>query len=149
MIDNWRDAFIALSSVAAAILFIRGLKQLSSPPRARRGNQLAALGMAIAVVATLFTRGMDNHLLILIGIAVGAVPSIFFAQTVKMTPMPQMFAIFNGIFRTPFSLGSVSVILCKTCVSLVLLLLFYRGATISPYFFSKRQFPFLNRKRLM
>ena len=108
MIDNWRDALIDWSYVVAAILFVVGLKQLGSPATARRGNQLAAIGMAIAVVATLFTRGLDNRLLILVGIAVGAVISVYPARTVKMTAMPQMVAIFNGMGGATAALVSVA-----------------------------------------
>jgi H+-translocating NAD(P) transhydrogenase subunit beta len=73
------------------------LKLLSSPATARRGNQIAALGMAVAVVATLFMPGMQNLPLILVGLAIGAVLSAFASRRVKMTAMPQMVAIFNGM----------------------------------------------------
>ena len=81
----------------AAVCFIVGLKLLSSPATARRGNQIAALGMAIAVVATLFMPGLHNIWLILVGLAIGAVVAVFPARSVKMTAMPQMVAIFNGM----------------------------------------------------
>ncbi len=97
MIDNGRDAVIDLSYVIAAVLFIVGLKQLSNPATARRGNQLAAIGMAVATVATLFTPGLHNIVLIIVGIIIGAAASVFPARTVKMTAMPQMVAIFNGM----------------------------------------------------
>ncbi len=97
MIDNGRDAVIDLSYVIAAVLFIIGLKQLSNPATARRGNQLAAIGMAVATVATLFTPGLHNIVLIVVGIVIGAAASVFPARTVKMTAMPQMVAIFNGM----------------------------------------------------
>jgi len=108
MIDNGRDAIIDLSYLVATICFIIGLKQLGSPASARRGNQLASVGMAIAVLATLFTRGMENHLLILLGIAVGAAISVYPARTVKMTAMPQMVAIFNGMGGATAALVSVA-----------------------------------------
>ena len=107
MIDNGRDALIDLSYIAAAILFIYGLKQLSSPGTARRGNRLAAIGMAVAIIATLFTRGMDNHLLIIVGIVLGALPSIWSSRRVPMTAMPQMVAIFNGMGGATAALVSV------------------------------------------
>jgi NAD(P) transhydrogenase subunit beta len=108
MIDNGRDAAIDLGYLIATVLFIVGLKQLSSPATARRGNQLAAIGMAVAIVATLFTRGMENHLLILVGIVIGAAASIYPARTVKMTAMPQMVAIFNGMGGATAALVSVA-----------------------------------------
>ena len=107
MIENWRDALIDLSYVVASVLFIVGLKQLGSPATARRGNQLAAVGMAVAVLATVFTRGLQNHLLIVIGIVVGAGASIVPSRTVKMTAMPQMVAIFNGMGGATAALVSV------------------------------------------
>ncbi len=107
MIDSWREAAIDLSYVVAAVLFIVGLKQLGSPATARRGNQLAAIGMAVAIVATLFTPGLDNLLLIVIGIVLGAAASIYPARTVKMTAMPQMVAIFNGMGGATAALVSV------------------------------------------
>jgi NAD(P) transhydrogenase subunit beta len=82
----------------AAILFIVGIKQLSSPRTARNGNLVAAVGMGIAVVATLVDPSIDPRRLLLIfaamalGTAVGAVS----ARRVAMTDMPQMVALFNG-----------------------------------------------------
>jgi NAD(P) transhydrogenase subunit beta len=96
ILDN-RVLLINIAYLIAAICFIVGLKQLSSPATARRGNQIAGLGMAIALVATLFMPGMNNIWWILIGLAVGAVLAVYPARTVKMTAMPQMVAIFNGM----------------------------------------------------
>ena len=94
--DN-RVVLINIAYLIAAVCFIVGLKLLSSPATARRGNQIAALGMAIAVVATLFMPGLRNIWLILVGLAIGAVAATFPARSVKMTAMPQMVAIFNGM----------------------------------------------------
>ncbi|MCD6032440.1 MAG: transhydrogenase subunit beta [Thermomicrobiales bacterium] len=96
VLDN-RVVLINVAYLIAAVCFIVGLKLLSSPATARRGNQIAALGMAIAVVATLFMPGLHNIWLILIGLAIGAVLAVFPARSVKMTAMPQMVAIFNGM----------------------------------------------------
>ncbi len=95
-----RDNLVLLINIAylvAAVCFIVGLKLLSSPATARKGNQVAALGMLIAVVATLFMPGLHNVGLILAGLVIGAVIATFPARTVKMTAMPQMVAIFNGM----------------------------------------------------
>jgi len=108
MIDNWHDAIIDLAYVVAAIFFIIGLKLLSSPASARRGNQLSAIGMAIAIVATLFTPGLDHIVLILVAMVIGAAVSIYPARTVKMTAMPQMVAIFNGMGGATAALVSVT-----------------------------------------
>jgi proton-translocating NAD(P)+ transhydrogenase subunit beta len=107
MIVDARDAAIDLSYLLAAILFIVGLKQLSSPATARAGNRLAAIGMAIALVATLFTPGLRNIPLILIGLVIGAAISTYASEKVKMTQMPQMVAIFNGLGGATAALVSV------------------------------------------
>jgi H+-translocating NAD(P) transhydrogenase subunit beta len=96
LFDN-RVVLINVAYLIAAVCFIVGLKLLSSPATARRGNQIAALGMTIAVIATLFMPGMNNIVLILIGLAIGAVAAVYPARSVKMTAMPQMVAIFNGM----------------------------------------------------
>jgi NAD(P) transhydrogenase subunit beta len=97
MIENWHDAAIDISYVIAAVLFIVGLKRLSHPSTARQGNQLSAIGMGLAIVATLFQPDLHNHVLIIIGLVIGAAASIYPARVVKMTAMPQMVAIFNGM----------------------------------------------------
>jgi H+-translocating NAD(P) transhydrogenase subunit beta len=94
--DN-RVVLINIAYLIAAVCFIVGLKLLSSPATARRGNQIAALGMAIAVAATLLMPGLRNIWLILLGLVIGAVVATFPARSVKMTAMPQMVAIFNGM----------------------------------------------------
>jgi NAD(P) transhydrogenase subunit beta len=96
ILDN-RVVLINVAYLIAAVCFIVGLKLLSSPATARRGNQIAALGMTIAVVATLFMPGLHNIWLILVGLAIGAVAAVYPARSVKMTAMPQMVAIFNGM----------------------------------------------------
>jgi NAD(P) transhydrogenase subunit beta len=107
MIVDGRDAAIDLSYLVATVLFVVGLKLLSSPATARRGNQIAAGGMALAIIATLFTPGLRNIPLMLIAIAVGAVASVLAAQRVLMTQMPQMVAIFNGMGGATAALVSV------------------------------------------
>ncbi|HEU0116459.1 MAG TPA: NAD(P)(+) transhydrogenase (Re/Si-specific) subunit beta [Thermomicrobiales bacterium] len=101
------ETIIQLCYLAAAVLFIIGLKRLSSPATARYGNRLAALGMAIALVATLFTPGLRNLPLILIGLVIGAAVSTYASEKVKMTQMPQMVAIFNGLGGGTAALVSV------------------------------------------
>ncbi len=85
-----------LSYLFAAVLFIFGLKRLSSPATARTGNMIAATGMLIAVVVTLLDQAVLNYTQILIGIAIGSVIGAAAARLVKMTDMPQMVGIFNG-----------------------------------------------------
>ena len=87
---------INLWYILAAALFVFGLKQLSSPATAVRGNFLSALGMLIAVAVTLFSREILDFRWILIAAALGAVIGAFAAQRVAMTGMPEMVALFNG-----------------------------------------------------
>ena len=81
----------------SAVCFILGLKRLSHPKTARSGNFLAALGMLIAIAATLASSDVLDLQLIAIGIGIGAVIGLLFATRVQMTEMPQMVAIFNGL----------------------------------------------------
>ncbi|MEJ2312969.1 MAG: NAD(P)(+) transhydrogenase (Re/Si-specific) subunit beta [Gemmatimonadales bacterium] len=90
------DLYIWLAYLLSAVLFILGLKQLSSPETARRGNRIAAVGMLLAVVATLLDRQIIDFSWILIGLVVGTLTGAIMARTVKMTAMPQMVAVFNG-----------------------------------------------------
>lgn len=90
------EAWINLAYLLAAVLFIVGLKGLAHPRTAVRGNQLGALGMLIAVVATLAHRQILSFELIIAGIVVGALVGAVLALKVPMTAMPQMVALLNG-----------------------------------------------------
>jgi NAD(P) transhydrogenase subunit beta len=78
-------------------LFILGLKQGTHPRTAKRGNMIAAIGMAVAVVTTLLLDGMGNWGLIIIGLAAGSAIGAIASTRVKMTEMPQMVALYNGV----------------------------------------------------
>ena len=80
----------------AATCFIIGLKRLSHPKTARSGNIIAAVGMLIAIVATLVSSDILDLRLIAIGLIIGSTIGALFAARVQMTQMPQMVAIFNG-----------------------------------------------------
>jgi proton-translocating NAD(P)+ transhydrogenase subunit beta len=90
------DAITALYIVAFS-MFIYGLMQGTHPTTAKRGNLIAAAGMAIAIVATLLRSDVGNWGLIVIGIAIGTAVGVPAARNVKMTAMPQMVALFNGV----------------------------------------------------
>jgi NAD(P) transhydrogenase subunit beta len=90
------DLIVALYIVAFS-LFILGLHMLRGPRTAVRGNLVAAVGMAIAVIATLLHDEIGDWPLIAVGIAVGTAVGIPAARNVKMTAMPQMVALFNGV----------------------------------------------------
>ena len=99
---------INLVYAVAAILLIVGIKRLSSPATARSGNVVAAVGMTIAVVVTLFSPEIDSYWLIAAGILVGAVIGVASARLVRMTAMPQMVALFNGVGGGAAALIAVS-----------------------------------------
>ena len=86
-----------LAYLAAGALFIIGIRRLRTPETARSGNTLAALGMTIALVATLFVIEFRGLLLIGIAALLGAIIGAISAQRVKMTAMPQMVAAYNGV----------------------------------------------------
>jgi NAD(P) transhydrogenase subunit beta len=83
--------------IVAFALFIQGLRGLSGPTTAVRGNRIAAVGMAIAVIATLLNREEGNWGLIALGVALGAAVGVPAALQVKMPAKPQMVALFNGV----------------------------------------------------
>lgn len=91
------ENFINAAYIVAFTLFIVGLSQVTSPLTAVRGNRIAAWGMLVAVVATLLQDGAGNWILIAIGIIVGTAIGVPSARQVKMTQMPQMVALFNGV----------------------------------------------------
>ncbi|XWK91060.1 MAG: NAD(P)(+) transhydrogenase (Re/Si-specific) subunit beta [Phormidium sp.] len=88
---------IQLTYLVAASLFILGLKKLGSPATARAGNVWAAVGMFLAIVATLLDRQVLNYEMILIAIAIGSVIGAVVAYKVAMTEMPQMVGLLNGL----------------------------------------------------
>src|SRR3954462_11809733 len=92
-----RSDVIDLLYIVAFSLFIVGLRNLRGPRTAVQGNQIAAVGMAIAVVATLLQRDVGDWGLIVVGVAIGTVVGVPSARNVKMTAMPQMVALFNGV----------------------------------------------------
>lgn len=89
-------AVINISYLVASVLFIIGLKGLSHPRTAVRGNLLGALGMLIAVVVTLFHRRIVSFELIIAGMIIGGAVGAILAVRIRMTAMPQLVALFNG-----------------------------------------------------
>jgi len=93
-----RDSnLIGLLYLVTIICFILALRFLSSPKHARRGNWIGGVGMIIAITSTLLLDGIGNWVLIIVAAAIGAGVGFFGARTVKMTAMPQMVALFNGV----------------------------------------------------
>ena len=91
------ESFIYVLYIVAVALFIQGLRGLAGPTTAVRGNRIAAVGMGIAVIATLLNSSEGNWGLIALGIALGVAVGVPAARQVKMTAMPQMVALFNGV----------------------------------------------------
>jgi H+-translocating NAD(P) transhydrogenase subunit beta len=88
---------IALLYLVTIACFIVALRFLSSPRHARKGNWVGGAGMLVAIVTTLLIDGLGNWLLIAVGLALGSVVGVVGARNVRMTAMPQMVAIFNGV----------------------------------------------------
>jgi len=85
------------SYLLAALLFILGIKRMSSPVTARAGIKWAGVGMVIATLATFAITGTNNLAWIVAGIAIGVLPTWLWGRKVAMTDMPQMVALFNGM----------------------------------------------------
>jgi NAD(P) transhydrogenase subunit beta len=107
-----RGTLIDLLYLVSAATFIVALKGLSSPKHARQGNLIAAGGMTLAVVATFF-KYVDGHALfhlplILLAIGIGVIVAVPVARLVKMTAMPQLVAIFNGVGGGAAALVSIT-----------------------------------------
>lgn len=97
------NLILQLSYLIGSITFILGLKMLSHPDSARKGNLVAAVGMAIAIVATIFHyrnasgEHLHNYPWIFGGLAIGTVIGTLAAKKVQMTAMPEMVSLFNGM----------------------------------------------------
>lgn len=87
--------WINIIYILSAAAFILGLKMMSHPDSARKGNLLSAVAMLLAVTATLFNQGLEFEW-ILIGAVIGTIIGVFWAYAVAMTQMPEMVAILNG-----------------------------------------------------
>jgi NAD(P) transhydrogenase subunit beta len=92
-----REDVVTLLYIIGFALFIVGLRMVRGPRTAVNGNLIAAGGMGIALVATLIDDDIGDWVLIVIGIAIGTAVGIPAARSVKMTAMPQMVALFNGV----------------------------------------------------
>ncbi len=90
------DILIKISYLVASTFFIFGIRFLSSPKTARKGNLFSAIGMLIAIVVTLFDKHVLTFEWILIGVIIGAAAGTIMALKVPMTGMPQMVGLLNG-----------------------------------------------------
>jgi NAD(P) transhydrogenase subunit beta len=92
-----RADWVNLLYIIGFAMFIAGLHMVRGPRTAVRGNMVAAAGMAIALVATLLDDRIGDWVLIVIGVVIGTAVGVPAARNVKMTAMPQMVALFNGV----------------------------------------------------
>ena len=122
----------------AAVCFIIGLKRLSHPKTARSGNFIAAIGMLVAIAATLFSSGKLDLELIVIGFIIGGSIGALFATRIQMTEMPQMVAIFNGFGGGASALVASSTFLTPpesnfliVCISVLIGTLTFSGSFIA------------------
>ena len=100
---------VELSYLLSSVLFVIGLKRLQSPATARGGNQLAALAMLIAIVATLLDNQIADWTTIIVAITVGTIIGGFAARMVQMTEMPELVGIFNGFGGAASALVAAAV----------------------------------------
>ncbi|HZG43775.1 MAG TPA: NAD(P)(+) transhydrogenase (Re/Si-specific) subunit beta [Longimicrobium sp.] len=91
------STLVNLAYLAAASLFIIGIKRMNSPATARAGNRLSAVGMLIAIVATLVSAGILSPWMIAGGLALGSILGVVLALRVQMTQMPELVAALNGL----------------------------------------------------
>ena len=91
-----QSLIIPILYLLSGVFFILGLKLLSHPKTAPRGNSLAGIGMFIAIIATLLNNQILSYELILSGIIIGGLIGVIAARRVEMTSMPQLVALFNG-----------------------------------------------------
>lgn len=113
---------IELCYITASVCFIIGLKWMSSVERARRGNVLSAVGMLLAIVATLITTGM-SYQWIVIGLAIGSIIGAWSALKVPMTSMPEFVGLYNGF-------GGLASLLVGTAEFVLKHPLWAQGATV-------------------
>jgi H+-translocating NAD(P) transhydrogenase subunit beta len=88
---------VGLLYLVTIVCFVVALRFLSSPKHARKGNWIGGAGMVIAIATTLLLEGIGNWGLLIAGMVVGSVAGVIGARTVRMTAMPQMVALFNGV----------------------------------------------------
>ena len=150
-----RETLIDLLYLFSATTFVVALKGLGSPKHARKGNMVAAFGMTVAVVATFF-KYVDGHSLhhvwlILLAMIIGFIVAVPTARFVKMTAMPQLVAIFNGVGGGAAALVSITEFVHiksthpATYVTLEVLL----GVLIGTFSFSGSAIAFAKLQELM
>jgi NAD(P) transhydrogenase subunit beta len=114
--------YIELLYIVSTVLLLIGLRKLSSPATARKGNLIAASGMTLAIIISIFSPiegSNDNYLFIFGGILVGALIGLFYSKKVKMTEIPELVSLFNGY-------GGA----CAVCISILEILKFNKTTSL-------------------
>ena len=125
------ETIINLAYVVAAALFILGLKLLSHPDTAKRGNFVSAVGMLIAVVVTLLDQQIITYQWIILGVVIGGAFGAWKAKSVEMTAMPEMVSLFNGFGGAASlllgwaTLSGMSMVALQTATAFTYITLFF------------------------
>jgi NAD(P) transhydrogenase subunit beta len=143
------DNIIEISYFIAAILFILGLKRMSSPVTARGGIVWAGVGMLVATLITFFYPGMENYLLMTVAIAIGGGLAFWSGKQVAMTNMPQMIALYNGMGGGAAGAIAAVELLRGDFSSTIFLTLAVLGALIGSVSFSGSLIAFAKLQGLM
>lgn len=148
------DEGVSLLYLLAAVLFILGLKQLSSPKGARQGNTTAAVGMLIAIVTSLtqIHPSASRIVLIVIAVIIGAIVGAVSARQVKMTAMPQMVAAFNGVgggAAALVSIGEYTRLVSSSSHGIVLAISVVFSVVVGSLSFAGSAIAFLKLQELM
>jgi len=130
------DTLIEISYFVSAMLFILGLKRMSSPVTARGGIVWAGAGMLVATLITFFHPGMHNYLPMTVAIAIGGGLAFWSGKRVAMTDMPQMIALYNGMGGGAAGTIAAVELLKGEFASSTLLALAIAGALIGSVSFS-------------
>ena len=123
--------FINIAYLLASILFVLGVKGLTSPRTAVRGNLLGALGMLVAIVATLLDQHIVRFELILAGIVVGSFIGAVAAVRTPLTSMPELVALFNGFGGGASALVAATAVLTPEMIGSVPVLQWYTASVAS------------------
>ena len=132
-IRNTANNYQAVFYLLTVLLFIIGLKLLTSPKTARRGNIVSAAGMLIAITITLFYHGIISYKLIIIGIVIGSIIGAISAYILDLRAIPQYVAILNGFGVAVSALVGVSAFLQKELPANVTPLHFYSAISVDVF----------------
>jgi len=130
------DVLIRASYFVAAVLFILGLKGMSSPKTARRGVVWAGAGMVLATLVTFLQAGLENYALMVVALAAGGALSWVGAKRVAMTDMPQMVALYNGMGGGAAAAIAANELLGDAVLAPVVLAIAVAGALIGTVAFT-------------